>query len=135
MSTNADLARRWFKEVWVPGGERTVSELMAEDVVGYMEGADVRGREEFLVRRRQLLDAFPDLAVVADDVIEQGPKVAIRWHVDGTHKGQGLGIPATDRRVHFRGMTWLEFKDGRLVLGWDSWNLGGLLQSLSPPSS
>jgi hypothetical protein len=30
-------------------------------------------------------------------------------------------------------MTWLEFKDGGIARGWDSWNLGGLLQSLTGP--
>ena len=131
MSTNAQLARRWYEEVWVTGGENTVHELMAEDAVGHMEGADVRGRDEFLAMRRRLLEAFPDLAIVAADVIEQGPKVAVRWHVSATHMGDALGIPATNRQVSFRGLTWLEFEDGRIVLGWDSWDLGGLLQSLS----
>jgi hypothetical protein len=30
----------------------------------------------------------------------------------------------------FRGMTWLTFKDGLIVEGWDLWNLGKLLESL-----
>jgi hypothetical protein len=30
-------------------------------------------------------------------------------------------------------MTWLEFEDGRIISGWDSWNLGSLLQELLPP--
>lgn len=34
MSTNADKVRRWYKKVWVAGGESTVRELMAQDVVG-----------------------------------------------------------------------------------------------------
>ena len=58
-------------------------------------------------------------------------KTVARWHVTATHTGDALGFPATNRKVAFRGMTWLEFKDGRIVRGWDSWNLGGLLQSLS----
>jgi steroid delta-isomerase-like uncharacterized protein len=106
---------------------------MAENIVGYMEGADIRGREQFLAERRRLLQAFPDLAIVADDVIADGPKVAIRWRVEATHKGDGLGFPATNRRVSFRGMTWMEFEGGRIVAGWDSWNLGGLLQTLTAP--
>jgi hypothetical protein len=28
-------------------------------------------------------------------------------------------------------MTWHRFRDGRLVEGWDSWNVGGLVQQLS----
>ena len=133
MSSNVDRTRRWYKEVWKPGGEGTVHELMAEDIDGYMEGVDVRSRSEFLVERQRLLEAFPDLEIVVDDCIEDGSKVAVRWHVTATHSTDALGFPASNRKVAFRGMTWLEFKDGRVVKGWDSWNLGGLLQSLVAP--
>jgi len=78
MSSNVDRTRRWYKEVWKPGGERTVHELMAEDIDGYMEGVDVRSRSEFLVERQRLLEAFPDLEIVVDDCIEDGAKVAVR---------------------------------------------------------
>jgi steroid delta-isomerase-like uncharacterized protein len=120
--------------VWVTGGEATVNELMAEDVVGSMEGTEVRGRQQFLAERRRLLDAFPDLAIVADDVIAEDSKVAVRWHVNATHRGDGLGFPPTNARVSFRGITWLEFEGGRIVRGWDSWNLGSLLESLRSTS-
>ena len=104
---------------------------MAENVVGFMEGADVHSREQFLAERHRLLQAFPDLAIVADDVIADGAKVAVRWRVDATHTGDALGFPASNRRVAIRGITWLEFADGKIVKGWDSWNLGGLIQSLT----
>ena len=135
MSTNAERARRWYNEVWVPGGEATVHELMAERIEGYMEGVDVQTREQFLAERRRLLDAFHDLAIVTDDVIAEGAKVAVRWHVTAIHKGDSLGFAASNRPVAFRGMSWLEFGEGRIVRGWDSWNLGGLIQSLMSPQN
>jgi len=104
---------------------------MAENLMGYMEGVDVRTRAEFLAERGRLLGAFPDLEIVVDDCIGDGAKTVARWHVTATHTGDTLGLRATNRKVAFRGMTWLEFQDGRIVQGWDSWNLGGLLQSLS----
>jgi steroid delta-isomerase-like uncharacterized protein len=133
MGTNAERSRRWYKEVWKPGGESTVLELMADNIVGFMEGVDIHRRDQFLAERQRLLGAFPDLEIVVDDCIEEGAKTATRWHVTATHTGDGLGFPATGRRVSFRGMTWLEFTDGRIARGWDSWNLGGLLQSLTGP--
>ena len=57
----------------------------------------------------------------------------MRWTVEATHGGNALGVAATGKRVAFRGMTWLEWQNGRLVRGWDSWNLGGLLQELADP--
>jgi steroid delta-isomerase-like uncharacterized protein len=134
VSTNGERARRWFTEVWVPGGEATVRELMGADSIGYMEGSEVRGHEEFLAQRLQLLSVFPDLAISVEDVIEEGAKVAVRWHVTATHGGDGLGVPPTNRPVSFRGITWFEFDGGQIVRGWDSWNLGGVMQSLTAPA-
>ena len=130
MGKNATIARRWFEEVWVPGGETVVTELMAPDATGWMEGRVVKGPADFLDARSQLLAVFPDLAVTVDDVIEQDDKAVVRWSVQATHRGDGLGVPVTNRRVSFRGLTWMEFSGGRVVRGWDAWNLGGLIQSL-----
>ena len=44
-----------------------------------------------------------------------GYHVVVRWRVRGTHKGEGLGLPPTNREVEFRGMTWMTFKDGVIV--------------------
>ena len=38
---------------------------------------------------------------------------------------------STNWPVSFRGIAWLELRDGRIVRGWDSWNLGGLISSLT----
>ena len=131
MGENAALMRRWFGEVWKLGGEKTVDELLAPQVVGYLEGGQEidspRGFQDF---RRQLLDAFPDLSVEVEDMVEQGDRVAIRWRCSATHTGGGLGVPATLKQVSFRGMSWVEIQNGKIVRGWDSWNLGALLQSL-----
>jgi steroid delta-isomerase-like uncharacterized protein len=127
---NAVVARRWFQDVWVAGGERTVDELLAPDAVGWMEGRTISGPTDFKDARRTLLQVFPDLAMTVEDTVEQGTKVAVRWTATATHAGHGLGMPPTNRRVSFRGMTWLELRDGRVIRGWDSWNLGALIADL-----
>jgi len=132
MGRHATLAQRWFSEVWAPGGEALVDSMLARDAVGQMEGRDVNGSEDFKLARRELLAVFPDLRVYLEQVIEQDDQVAMRWTVTATHSGDGLGVPATNRPVSFRGMTWWEVRDGKIVRGWDSWNLGGLIQSLQP---
>jgi len=46
------------------------------------------------------------------------------------HKGELFGIAATHAPVDFRGMSWAVVKDGKVVEGFDTWNLGGVLDSL-----
>ena len=135
MPDNAAIARRWFREVWTPRGEATVDELLHPDAHGWMEGREIHGAADFKDARRQLLAAFTDLKLTVDDLVHEGDKVAVRWSVQATHGGSGLGIAATNRPVSFRGMSWMEMRDGRVVRGWDSWNLGGLLHSLHQPET
>jgi steroid delta-isomerase-like uncharacterized protein len=129
-SSNSALARRWFEEVWNQRREATVTELLGDDGIGHLEGGEVRGPSEFLAARAALLDAFPDLQVTVEDTVAEGNDVVVRWSASGTHRGEGLGFPASGKRASFRGMTWLRFNDGCIVEGWDAWNEGRLIQEL-----
>ncbi len=128
-----DLARRWFEEVWNSRREGTVRELLAEGVVAHMEGGEVAGADSFLQARAALLGAFPDIRVEVEDVVSDGHRAVVRWSAAARHTGDQLGIPASGRAVRFRGMTWMTFKDGKIVEGWDAWNLGGLLEACRSP--
>ena len=126
---NRVLAIRWFREVWNNRRTETIDELFAADGIGHTENGD-QGPAEFKAAREGLLDAFPDIQVDVENTASDGNHVVVRWRARATHLGAGLGLPATGRRVDFRGMTWLTFKKGVIVEGWDSWNLGRLLESL-----
>jgi|SRR5215467_6572222 len=126
---NRVLAVRWFQQVWNERRTDTIDELFGDNAVGHMEGGD-QNRDGFKAAREGLLNAFPDIEVKVEDTVAAGDHVVVRWLVRGTHQGFGLGLPPTNRQVEFRGMTWMTFKDGVIVEGWDSWNLGALLESL-----
>ena len=126
----ATIARRWFDEVWNQRRDDSVDELMSEDSHGHVEGGDVRGPEAFRQMRATFLAALPDVRIEVEDVVAEGDRAAVRWRAIGTHAGDGFGFPATRQQVHVRGTTWLTIRDGRIVEGWDTWNLGGLIESL-----
>ena len=124
---HGDLARRWFEEVWNSRRDATVRELLAEKAVAHMEGGDFVGPDRFLETRAALLAAFPDIRVKVEDVVAEGDRAVVRWNALAHHTGDLLGIKPSGREIRFRGMTWMVFRDGKVVEGWDSWNLGGLL--------
>jgi steroid delta-isomerase-like uncharacterized protein len=128
-----DIARRWFEEVWNGRRDATVRELLAKDAVAHMEGGDFVGPERFLETRAALLAAFPDVKVTVEDVVADGDRAVVRWSAAAHHRGELLGIPASGRPVAFRGMTWMLFENGKIVEGWDAWNLGGLLNECRTP--
>ena len=126
---NRERAIRWFREVWNERRRETIDELFPPDAIGHTENGD-QGPAEFKAAREGLLNAFPEMYVEVEGTAADGDHVVVRWRVRGTHRGDGLGMPATGRPVNFRGMTWLTFKNGVIIEGWDSWNLGRLLESL-----
>ena len=130
---NAALARRWFEEVWNDRRDATVRELMHPEATGHMEGLELKGPAEFLAARATLLGAFPDFAVDVDQIIAEGDDVVVRWSARGTHQGESLGFAASNRKAAFRGMTWLRFRGGKIVEGWDAWNQGRLIAELQAP--
>lgn len=49
--------------------------------------------------------ALPDLRGAAEDMVAEEDKLAVRWTVEGTHRGELLGIPATGKHVGFSGIS------------------------------
>lgn len=131
--SNRRLAIRWFDEVWNQRRGQTVEEIMHPQCLAHMEGGEGRGPSDFLAARASLLDAFPNIRVSVDDTAADGDHVVVRWRATATHTGPGLGIAATSKDVAFRGMTWMTFRDGLVIEGWDAWNLGALMESLETP--
>ena len=131
---NTALARRWFEEVWNQRRTDTIDELLTDESVSHTDSGPLRGKREFKERAHAVfLSAFPDLRMTVEGTVAEGDEVVVRWSVTATHGGDGLGFPATGRKVSFRGMTWIRYSGGKMVEGWDCWNQAGLIQSLREP--
>jgi len=57
---------------------------------------------------------FPDIVFSMQEQITEGDKVASRFEWTGTHKGEFLGIPATDRHVRAWGIVIDRLETGRI---------------------
>src|SRR5262249_21675352 len=102
--------------------------------ISHSTSGPLRGAEEFKQRAHSVfLSAFPDLQLTVEGIVAEGDEVVVRWSAVGTHDGNSLGFPATGRRVAFQGMTWIRYRDGKMMEGWDCWNEAGLIQSLKDP--
>jgi steroid delta-isomerase-like uncharacterized protein len=77
-----------------------------------------------------VLASFPDLHLQVEQLLADGSMVATRYTGRGTHRGEFLGIPATDRQVTFQMMETYRLADGRLAEQWVVMDTLGLLQQL-----
>ncbi len=126
----ATITRRWFEEVWNQNRDAAIDELMHPDAVFHLEGGDVRSPAEFRQMRDAFMRAFPGLTIEIEDIVSDGDHTVIRWHFRGTHGGSGFGERATQQPVEIRGMSWGVVRDGKIIEGWDSWNIGGLMAAI-----
>src|SRR5580698_801718 len=62
----------------------------------------IRGREAVKTVMKMYFAAFPDMQFEIEATVASGNHVAKAWIATGTHKGEFLGVPATNKRVSVR---------------------------------
>ena len=123
---NKNLVRRWFEEVWDKGRLSAIPEMFAQS--GRAHGfpdpdSVVNSAEEFAEHCKAFREAFPDVRISVDDLIADGDKVAVRWTATMTHTGDGLGFPATSKKVLVSGSSFLICGNGQILEGWNYMDL------------
>jgi len=108
-----------------------IDELYATDVVAHSgTGKDIRGLKDYKQSTSETYNAFPDLHFTVDDMVVEGDKAAVRWTLTGTHKGEYMGIPPTNKKVTM----WLihinRIVGGKFVEIWSRYDTLGLMQQL-----
>ena len=72
------------------------------------------------------------------DLVTEGDKVAVRYNIIGTHKGELQGIPPTGKEVSFSAMDFITLIDGKVAEEWEIADNMGLMQQIgaipTPPS-
>jgi predicted ester cyclase len=63
---------------------------------------------------------FPDTRIIFEDIIMEGNKVACRYHLTSTHKGEFMDIQPTGIQFKVNGMTVYSFRDTKCI---ERWNL------------
>jgi predicted ester cyclase len=89
------------------------------------------GFREFIY---SLWRAFPDIRIIFEDLIIEGNKVAGRYYLTGTHKGEFLDIQATDKQFKVNGMTIFSFRDEKVTERWNIVDIISLMGQLRAQS-
>jgi steroid delta-isomerase-like uncharacterized protein len=81
--------------------------------------------------RRQVerfLTGLPDLHFEVDDTITEKDKLVVYWTITGTHGGEFLGVPPTNKKVSFSGITINQIRNGKIIESTVIWDGLGLLE-------
>lgn len=130
---NIALMTRWYREVWRERKNDTVHELLASDARLRGQAGpeqEIQGPKEFVEFAERIRNAFPDTEIAVEDIFAIDDKVVARWIATGTHRGDGLGVPPSGRRVRISGITIARVMNGKIVEGWDNWDRLGMLEQI-----
>lgn len=131
-TTNKDIVLRyWYQELWDNWNIHVADDFLTDDYRFHAPGVPVAMDRETTKQAVAMFgNAFPDLKHTVDEVIAEGDSVAARWTVNGTHRGEFQGIPASGKPVTLSGVTLHHLKDGKLRETWLSFDNMELLQQL-----
>lgn len=88
---------------------------------------------------RSIMECIPDLHHDILDLVTEGDKVAVRYNIIGTYKGEFQGIPPTGQEVSFSALDFITLIDGKVAEEWEIADNMGLMQQIgaipTPPSA
>jgi steroid delta-isomerase-like uncharacterized protein len=95
---------------------------------------EVRGPEGVRRLADALLPGIPDMKLPIEDMVAEGEKVLARLRVQGTHRGELMGIPATGKRIDIAVLDLFQIRDGMLIEHWALLDNLGMLRQLGVTS-
>jgi steroid delta-isomerase-like uncharacterized protein len=133
MTTNNKefVLRNWYQELWDNWNITLADDVLSDDYRFHAPGVPVAlDRDTTKQVVAMYAKSFPDLKHTVDELIAEGDSVAARWTVNGTHRGEFQGIPASGKQVTLSGVTLHHVKDGKIRETWLSFDSMDLLQQL-----
>ncbi len=119
MSTDSistdELTRGFILPLW--------NEKKVEVIDKYLSpSADIRttflvgkGLEAFKESVKDTFNAFPDLALTLEEIVQQENRVTYKWSASAEHKGTILNIKPTGKKLFFHGIVFGEINQGLIT--------------------
>jgi steroid delta-isomerase-like uncharacterized protein len=134
---NRAIILRLYEEVWNKRKIELIKEIIspshalhAPNISGSSMGPEAYKRQLLL-----FVAGYPDLQFTIEDTIAEKDKVVACWTITGTHKGDFMGVPATNKKVSVDGVTIHHLTNGKIMDSYSNWDALGMMQQLGAISS
>lgn len=132
-----DLVRRFNRDVFNERDYDRLDEFQSADFVqhGPMWDRDIRGNEESFEMMRAFHGAFSDLHAHREFSVGDGEYVCTFYTYSGTHDGDFMGIPPTNREAEVPGIVINRIAEDGIEEAWVVVDFYGLFRQLGlvPP--
>ena len=105
LEENKKFMNTFIEEVINKQNLNTANNLVSEDFTEHVPfPGQGPGREGLKFALNSMFLGFPDMKWTVDEQIAEGEKVVSRFTWTGTHKGEFMGIPPTNKKVKVWGV-------------------------------
>lgn len=131
MKTNSkETVRLLIEEVFNKGNLNVLNEVVHKNYNYQSPTVSMEGIDDLRAFATAFRSAFPDLHVGIDEQIAENEKVCTRITMTGTHQGDFLGLPATEKSVKLQGVVISQLEEGLILKEWELLDQLTLLQQL-----
>jgi predicted ester cyclase len=122
-SAETEDQRRRIRDAHDPAAELEkeirlgLSKVLAPEYIEHGPRSDM-SLEELIQGIVWLRTAFPDLAYTAEDIVDGGDKVVVRYSAHGTHLGQFMDVPPSRKEIEINGIYIGRVTGGKIAEGW-----------------
>jgi steroid delta-isomerase-like uncharacterized protein len=131
---NKAIARSFFEQVLDQGHLEKYAESHADDFVAHAGDHDATLAEDMAAAKEER-KALPDMRVKVNQMVAEADLVVVYWTSSGTNSQEGMGFPATGKKITVPGMTIFRFKNGKISEEWSVFDMSSAMQQagLCPP--
>lgn len=124
-----------YMNAWAKGDEARLETLLDNGYKFSPPPGFAPNKQGALEMARQYAEAFPDMRMTYTNWVVQGDNVAVRAVCSGTHKGEFMGVPATNKKADITGIAIVKVRNGKVVQDISEFDQLGLLTKLGaiPP--
>lgn len=126
--SSAELIVAANEALIVRGAFESIREYFVEDYLVHLTDDDLHGGHKLVQRVvGALREAFSDISVRVDILLDAEERVAWQRTLSATHSGSYAGFPATGRSIVWRDMVVTQFREGRIA---EEWHVTDLAEQL-----
>lgn len=125
------LIPEWAK-AWSSASSEDFASIFTEDCVYEDVAAEhvCHGRGNLKEFFRQVRMAFPNFTITLTSRLIAHELASAEWTMTGTHGGDLLGLPATNKHVTLPGVSIFHIRSGKLQRCTDYYNMASMLKQL-----
>lgn len=90
----------------------------------------VRSIEAAIAILKTVHQAFPDIQVKIEDLIEENNRVVFRGRFSGTHLGEFSGLSPSGRRIDFEALEIFQLENEKITESWGYWPMTTIVAQL-----